>query len=364
MKKLLAHGNGALMEFSEDQKVALAAVHGWLTRREQTLTMGGYAGTGKTTLIRELVRSQRATVCAYTGKAVSVLRDKGVHDAMTIHSLLYKPAGTNDDGDPIFVPKGAEVRGLTIVDEASMINRQLHEALEEACEKILYVGDHGQLEPIGYDPGLMKEPEIKLEKIHRQAEGSEIIRFAHFLREGNRPGCWHFGADVSDVVPQNFSNFDALIVGLNATRHKFNAYVRHHRGFSGDLPNAGETLICLQNNRDLGIFNGMQIVVDEIEQLNETSARVWFWDSNQFKRSVPIYLPQLASGEKYFRDDGIRELFGFFDWGYTLTCHKAQGSEWKNVCVVEETYGGWDLQRWRYTAVTRASEKLTYMKAT
>ena len=244
-----------------------------------------------------------------------------------------------------------------------MIDKRLHNDLENAANKILYVGDHGQLEPIGYDPGLMKDPQIRLERIHRQAENSHIIRFAHHLRQGYGVDCWVPSDDVRFEVPETFANFDAILCGYNKTRHKFNGYVRHHRGFKGPVPQVGETLICLQNNRNMGIFNGMQIVVERIKRYSSKSAGVTFTDALGFRRQVTIYLPQLGTSHQHFREEGMWDAYGYFDWGYALTVHKAQGSEWDNVCVVEEGMGSWDAARWRYTAVTRAAKNLTYMVA-
>ena len=359
------------LQFSEDQEGALAEIRRWLEYGGKRKTMGGLAGTGKTTLIMQMCREDpECTVAAFTGKAVSVLRGKGVIRASTLHSVLYVPAGENDDGDPIFKAHGRPIRGLVIVDEASMINQRLHQDLERCADKILYVGDHGQLEPIGYDPGLMRNPEIKLERIHRQAGNSQIIHFAHHLRLGGDPTFWNHSPEVSLTQPQDFSQFDVILCGYNKTRLGFNDLVRYHRGYSnvrspepGGLPHVGETLICLQNNKHMGIFNGMQIVLKSVERTSENSARVGFTDADGLDRTVSIYLPQLGSLTQHWKPEGMRDAYGYFDWGYALTTHKAQGSEWDNVCVVEQSHGSWNMPRWRYTAATRAAKTLTYLKA-
>lgn len=367
-----------MLEFSPDQSDAIRLVMEWLDTSEQTLTFGGFAGTGKTTLIKEIVRQVHSVaIVAFTGKAVSVLRRKGVKDAQTLHSLIYQPAGEDEEGDPIFKrrmslaqPDGyggmRSAPRIVIVDEASMINKRMHEDLEALATKILYVGDHGQLQPIGYDPGLMRDPTIKLEKIHRQAEGSEILRYAHHLRQGKDPFDWERPSPESDVQivnrwPDKLHEFDTVLVGFNGTRHYLNKLIREARGFEGILPLPGETLICLANNRDFGIFNGLQVEVKGCERRDEETAWLRFTDFEGRDRQVPIYLPQLGSSEKFQREELIRECYGLFDWGYTLTVHKAQGSEWDNVCVIEKIHPGWGEARWRYTAATRAAKKLTYV---
>lgn len=378
------------IEFSPDQAEALATIHRWLELPQQVLTFGGLAGSGKSTLIRELVQHvPSAAVVAYTGKAVSVLRKKGVWQAKTLHSLIYLPLGENEDGDPIFKRRNTINHDLVIVDEASMINQRMHEDLEFLAGKILYVGDHGQLEPIGYDPGLMHDPFIRLEKVHRQAANSPILQYAYHLRSGGDPldrswtTEWTSPQDESttdskkkrfepqicgaseDVIvsnrwPDDLHTYDAVIVGFNGKRHYLNKLIREERGHRSVLPQPGETLICLHNHRDFGIFNGLQVVVDQIEQTGTQEARLYYTDDGM-RRSVPIYLPQLGTSEKFYRDEGIRERFGLFDWGYALTAHKSQGAEWDRVCVIETVHKAWDPARWRYTAATRAAKQLCYV---
>ncbi len=365
------------LEFSDDQRQALETIKGWLKSPDPILTLGGYAGSGKSTVIQEVVRSlaPSAAVVAPTGKAVSVLKRKGLRDATTLHGLIYLVTGENEEGDPIFIRREhldvrddygeVLIRGpeLVIVDEASMINEFMHRDLELLAPKILYVGDHGQLEPIGYDPGLMKDPDIRLEQIHRQAKGSAIILYGHHLRQAKDPFDWEPTDEVTiaNRWPDDIHEYDVVLVGRNGTRHYVNKVVREAKGFEGDLPQVGETLICLQNHRDFGIFNGLQIVVENIRQLNEHSAYVYWTDFDGLKRHTRIWLPQLGTSERYHREESIREGYGLFDWGYVLTVHKSQGSEFERVCVIESIHQGWNEARWRYTAATRASKQLTYV---
>lgn len=355
-----------MIELSKDQAAAIDEISRWLDNDEQVLTFGGYAGTGKTTLIRHLDRHDVHTaVVAFTGKAVSVLHRKGVERAATLHSLIYRPCGEDDEGDIMFTTKkDIGLVDLVIVDEASMISGRLHDDLEAVAEKILYIGDHGQLEPIGYDPGLMRDPDIRLEKIHRQARGSKIIRYAHHVREGGEPLKWKESADVQTRTrwPKNdIHTFDAVLCGYNNTRHFANKKIREGRGHTGDIPEVGETLICLYNNRDRGVYNGLQVVVTAIRRHDDPDG-LWisYNDFGGTACEVPIYVPQLGSSEKWDRNEEVRANFTLFDWGYALTAHKSQGSEWDNVCVIQES-GSWNMMRWAYTAATRAAKKLTYI---
>jgi len=176
--------DSAMIDLSPDQARALEEIERWRTSSTKRLTLGGYAGTGKTTLIRELINQHDASVCAFTGKAAFVLQSKGV-EATTMHRLLYRPVRVG--GEVRFVKVQDLPTELVIVDEASMVDKVLMRDLESFPVKVLYVGDHGQLEPVGDDPGLMRDPDIRLEQIHRQASGSPIIQFAHHVREGHAP---------------------------------------------------------------------------------------------------------------------------------------------------------------------------------
>src|SRR5690606_24251481 len=158
----------------------------------QYLTLGGYAGTGKSTLVallaRRLTETTRVAFCAYTGKAANVVQRKlaeaGVTPAFcgTLHSLRYSAEVDGKTGRLVgFWPKDDLDADLVVVDEASMVGETIWSDLLQTGKKVLAVGDHGQLEPVeGEMISLVKDPVLRLEKIHRQAEGNPIIRFASF----------------------------------------------------------------------------------------------------------------------------------------------------------------------------------------
>lgn len=359
--------------FSEDQTRALDAIDAWLKTKATRLTLGGYAGTGKTTLIREVIRrvKGKASVCAFTGKAAFVLTTKGV-PATTMHSLIYDPVRVcqkcklEEDHCQCRRPKVAlEFRRvhalqhrLVIVDEASMVNRGLLEDLESFDVQVLYVGDHGQLEPVGDDPGLMRNPEIRLEQIHRQAAGSPIIQFAHHVREGNAPQSFGSVAEVIGSAPNDLERFDVILCGYNKTRCSVNAHVRERLGHTGSLPKVGERVICLRNHREYGIFNGMQATVTKIKN---DEFETWLSVKDDIGTDYPNMQidPSQFGEEKTLRDSNYR--LALWDFGYCLTAHKSQGSEWDDVLVLEQVAPMWSGERWRYTAATRAAKRLTYV---
>lgn len=353
------------IELSPDQAKAMDAIRKWLKSGRKRLTLGGYAGTGKTTLIREIRKEARASVCAFTGKAAHVLTTKGV-EASTIHRLIYQPYDEctkckRDAEDCRCKKPKIETRfrkvpmlpcNLVVVDEASMVNRELLVDLESFRVPVLYVGDHGQLEPVGDDPGLMRDPEIRLEQIHRQAAGSPVIQFAHHVRKGGRPTSFGEDAAVRVGLPANLTDFDIVLCGYNKTRVAVNAAIRKRLGFSGDLPMEGERVICLRNDRNFGIFNGMLGTVKKVD------GGLTVEDDLGFEFLDMPFEPDQFGAEKTIGD--TPRGLTLWDFGYCLTAHKSQGSEWDRVLVAEQIASIWSAQRWRYTTATRAAKRLVY----
>jgi exodeoxyribonuclease-5 len=354
------------VEFSKDQQAALDEILDWRARDprgdNQYLTLGGYAGTGKTTLIAYLASTWPgvATV-AVCGKAAHVLRLKGVPNAQTAHSLLYVPMPSIGGG--VRYRKRSYLPGVEtiIVDEASMIDHVLFRDLLSFALPTVFIGDHGQLEPIGTNPNLMANPMLRLETIHRQARGNPILRLATAFREGRRVRPWQDPQGRLRVLGRRA--FDQLvspdvqmICGFNKTRHRVNQQVRRMLSHEGQLVAPGEKLICLQNNKKWNIFNGQQVTVLDIarEGRRTIDLEVEADDGRSFM------LPCLR---EQFGRDAIKEIqkrVALMDYGYCLTAHKAQGSEWNEVLVLEEIDGRWDSRRWRYTVATRAKERLVY----
>ena len=141
------------MKWSPEQDRALGAVAAWLRAGDrQVFRLFGYAGTGKTTLARHVAEGVTgATVfAAFTGKAAHVLRSKGCVGAGTIHSLIYRMRGEDEDG-PTFVLNDdsmAGKAGLIVIDECSMVDAEIGRDLLSFGTPVLVLGDPAQLPPI------------------------------------------------------------------------------------------------------------------------------------------------------------------------------------------------------------------------
>jgi exodeoxyribonuclease-5 len=357
-----------MIELTEEQNIAvndaLSVIfedHGLLFR------IGGYAGTGKTTIAQYLVEQKEgAMVCAFTGKAAYRLHQKGLPCAQTIHRTIYHYDRVTEK---FYKKQKEDLEGdYFLIDEGSMISAQLWDDLCSFKLPIILLGDPGQLEPVGKDPNLMKDPDIVLEKIHRQAAESGIIQFANNVRK--KQHAWFAPSFYDDVeiikgkpTIEDVLWADIILCGRNNSRHKLNHWIRGLQERKG-LLTPGEKIIVLRNNMEHGVFNGQILTVDHAHKIGRAGSilLVYCYDENNgdsVARKIPIF--EGAFGKKLDNDKvkNMRDVV-IADYGYAITTHKSQGSEWDNVIVIDEQCPIWDPVRWRYTAITRAAKKLKY----
>lgn len=356
---------------------------------DKVMTVGGYAGTGKTTLISKVVESlekEDAVVafCCYTGKAASVLREKldraGISPEFcgTIHSLIYRPIIVDGRVDGwelkqfLSMDDNEELApDLIVVDEASMVSADIWNDLQSFEIPILAVGDHGQLPPISGSLNLMQNPDATLTKIHRQAENNPIIKLSMMAREGIAIPFGAFGPGVMKIQSnprkyvsgmENAQDVPLFLCGYNWTRVNVNKMIRARLGRKF-FPEIGDRVVCLKNNRRAGIFNGMSGEILRIDRGDKFTLRANIIMDDGSIYTGHILKQQFCAVETYREHDEVdlRDV-DLFDFGYCLTVHKAQGSEAPEVVIFEERFksatdDGW--QRWLYTAITRARERLT-----
>lgn len=344
---------------TEVQSNAVEAIGDFLDRHGDVFRLGGLAGTGKTTVLAEIIRNNDdCMACSFTGRAASVLRSKGV-EAETIHRTIYR----YDKLSRTFVLKRKrELSGRWFaVDEASMIPADLWDDMTSFGLPIVLVGDHGQLEPVGKDVYLLKTLDFELTGIHRQESGNTIIEFAHHVRSGGQIRRGTKGnVTISDrsAFRAAIGSVDHFLCGFNRTRVETNRLCRKHRGVDPENPVEGDRVIILTNSSEYGVSNGMIVTVLGIsnyfmECVDESGEELILPISRQFFDSEkgPDYFEQ-----RQLRDDGLIAA----DYGYCTSVHKFQGSESKSVAVMDEQCKLWSPERWRYTAITRASENLLY----
>lgn len=442
------------MQLTDEQSRILADITAWYADpfSSKEFRLGGLAGTGKTTLMSAVPRNIPGSIqfCAPTGRAASVLRRKGLTNTRTIHSLLYMPESyTDHDEDCVckahevtrtvtllngtdfemcspqegedatcyrvsctctthtaWIKKSDHICGdmcwngcrvqqdtadLIVADEASMVHLDQYTDLMEIARKVLWVGDHGQLPPVGSKaPVVMAQKllDAELSTILRQTgeEGAAIIALAHAVRTQGLAG---LGA-VPPTPEINIKRMPLSKVNLayvpgrmvlcwkNQTRVLHNNRIRKQRGFEPGTLVEGDRVVCLRNIRGTdpvtkttGIIaaNGQTATVLTVEELPENARyRDLLWlvtvqmddDEPDTPKQFKMVRGQFANTKT------LNDAYGdLWDYGYALTCHKAQGSEADEVVVLAESayfndeYHGARDPRWIYTAVTRAKSKLT-----
>lgn len=357
------------MTLSQDQQQALDAILAWAKAPTADLSLGGYAGTGKTTILKEVTRAlPHARVMTPTGRAAQVLRRKGVQ-CETIHSTVYTYNGTYEDRrgrEQISWRDKEEVAlpSLWIVDEASMVDASVHADIKQHGVPVLWVGDHGQLPPVGGDPGLMRDPDIRLERIHRQAMDSPILRVAHAAREGNAPtigvdgpvSVVRQGSLAGMVSAWMAAGVDQVACAFNRTRVALNLHWRVALGRTARIV-PGERLICLFNDRSRGVYNGTILTVVEIHGDSEHGWDCTVEDDGGQRRRYDLWSGAL-NGAEWKSETKPRDHVAV-DYAYAITTHKSQGGEWNHFAVVDQPSRSWNHDRWRYTAYSRAAERLS-----
>ena len=399
------------LQLSDDQRNAVDSLINWYGQScpNQYITLGGYAGTGKTTTIGvfkeqidkfneqqdqsidlnfdfeiESGKKLDITYLAPTGKAALQLRKRVKGDVVfigTIHSYIYRPSLDKNGNLTGFVLDGTAIDNcppdLIVVDEASMVQEELHNDLSSFNIPIIYVGDHGQLPPVKSDHfNLMTNPEIRLETIHRNAGG--IAEVAEKVRKMEQLSYGKLKENVFKVrqSDNNKAVLDILyhpspdrmvIVATNLYRTSLNKtvvkYLRNvlQNKTPDNVPIEGDRVICLRNNRKLGIFNGM---VGTIEKIKDRSKDHY---DMIFKPDCDEAIKVEKVSKHFFLNADGREPKGIFpknigerfDYAYAITCHKSQGSEADEVVVFGNGFGDSTFRaRWMYTAYTRAIKQL------
>jgi len=414
------------MKLSVSQDRIIKQIQHWLVSTEQTFILAGYAGTGKTTIIQKFINDQHApvTCCAPTGKAASVLQKKLTNAKVyTIHRLLYTPNLESTDhldalrAQMVLHPDNTALQQafeeekarlaareltfnlkqnhaivpnqLVVVDEASMVTQRMWQDLHLTGAKLLFVGDPGQLPPVK-DISIFEQqtPDAILTDVHRQALGNPIIAISMKIRNGaSIPFCSE--SDAFRKMPRKqfehdeILTFDQVITDTNESRRRINRFCRKKRGYTGWWPNEKERLICLRNCRegDILYINGMQasVVADFTAEFIEDCIVGTILYENAVDSDQIFYPYPFLAHYDFYKDPNTgkdvvrceeqpwqaRDHLKEFDYAYAITVHKAQGSEWDKVLLVDNgkfiEAGGNFQKRWLYTAVTRAKKELVWV---
>ncbi|GLQ54293.1 ATP-dependent DNA helicase [Devosia nitrariae] len=359
-----------MVTWSSQQEAALKAVSAWLKDRDgpQVFRLFGWAGTGKSTLARHLAEGVKSVkYAAFTGKAALVMRKRGCKGAQTIHSLIYSLV-SEKEGEPRFVldPESAAANAdLIVIDEVSMVDEQLGQDLLSFGVKVLVLGDPFQLPPVqGAGFFTADEPDIMLTEIHRQAADNPIIRLSMQVREGGRIERGRYGESLvigKDEVDRNaVLDADQVLVGRNKTRLMYNDRLRELKGLPFHEPVAGDRVVCLRNNPRKRLLNGQIWIVTEVSRKANGKYQLLLAVEDGRGEAKVLTHKAFFSGEEDQMAWPERRQYDEFTFGYCLTVHKAQGSQWDKVFLFDESFVFREERaRWLYTGITRAAEQIT-----
>lgn len=394
------------MELTKKQAQGLDIAIQRYKNGEKYTVIAGFAGAGKSTLVRFIVSALSefdinpetdVTYACFTGKACQVLHKKGLHNAKTLHKLLYKSKPL-PDGSFIHEPVDYIDERIVVVDEVSMVSKDLiNQLFSYDGIHVICLGDPGQLPPISSndDNHLLNHPHIFLDEIMRQAQDSSIIRLSMNIREG-KPFAQEFvnEKEVHIYSPEQFDTgmltwADEILCATNRTRKWANDETRRLLGFSGEIPNKGEKIICGRNywrvvdkQTHNPLING---TIGTVTSIAPTSRALPAWyggnlikylyggfhtESGDNFDNLLMDRKLMCENEKTFSPEfeyrlSINKKTKYFipmefEYGYAITVHRAQGSEWDNILVIEEDFpfSKEEHKRWLYTAVTRASSRV------
>ena len=387
------------MKLNEQQAQAIEALRKWwYNGNKQVFQISGAAGTGKTTLIRYLINEiklehDEVLFTAFVGKATLAMTRNGLN-AKTLHSAICycKDEPVLDENGNVVTEYNRRVTKrvftrrrkidprirLIVVDEGSMVPAKMADWLLKFKVPIIVLGDLNQLPPVIGDSFFLKEPDVVLTQIMRQSSESPIPYFAQkVLQNGTK--CLSPGLQIgnkinvlskADITPELLKDYDVIICGTNKTRNNLNTYIRERiYGRTQDYPVIGDKLICRENDwtfsvDDVYLINGLIGYVTDIdlESISDYTMKIDFkpeFMDNEFKNVTldRIYMGLSPNDKRFYRSN-----YHKFEYGYAITCHLSQGSQYNRVLVFNESFGTAEERRkWLYTAVTRAIDKVTIL---
>ena len=279
---------------------------------------------------------------AFTGKAAHVMRGKGCRDAGTIHSLIYRLRGEDEDG-PTFVlndDSAAAKAAMIVIDECSMVDEEIGHDLLSFGMPILVLGDPAQLPPVaggGFFTGA--EPDVMLTEVHRQAADDPIIRLSMIVREGGAPRGWPLRREQRRRPRRDRPGGGARRRpgAGRPQQHAAELQRPHPRAPQAERAAAGRRRQArLPPERPQARAPQRQPLARRPGRASRGRALLRYTLSPEEGedgkgRTVVSINPAFFDGTAEALTTAERRRSDEFDFGYVLTVHKAQGSQWDDV---------------------------------
>jgi len=428
-----------MTNLSAEQSAGIEKIKAWHASAPfEPFRLFGPAGTGKTTMARHIPEAlglDRVFYGTFTGKAAHVLRGKGATPVSTIHSAIYYPTSDQGAKERLIVVRAeletlhTEIRGmasegvtgddlmdeqvkaceaeiaeleaasrrmawewnpdsewstadLIILDEVSMVGAKLASDIEMYGVPVLVLGDPAQLPPVdGGGHYTEAAPDHLLTQIHRQALESPVLELATRIRTSRTIS---LGLTPDDMRPASLGDameHDQVLCWSNRRRWALIKAMRGKLGRPDGQVVTGDRIMCLANNKDMAVFNGQQFDVVGVTGQGTLGPTLELKDDEGHVRTMATFADGFAGQD--MQDQAKKSGAGWkgkrmlATFANAITVHKAQGSEWPSVYVVNETPAMISMtsrreghaaaveqaRRWLYTATSRASEQVTITAA-
>lgn len=442
---------------TSDQDSLLRQFAGFVCSETEVFIVHGYAGTGKTTLLKTIVETlseanMSSCLLAPTGRAAKVMAQYTGKPASTIHKKIYRQQKA-DVLSKFALAFNMQPRTVFFVDEASMLSTEYAEQAmfgsgmlladlfsfvfnNNGC-KLVLIGDSAQLPPVGlpHSPALQQDyifqtflkqtQSAQLTQVLRQAESSAILKNATGIRNciasmgsatemTNVPQLQQ-AADIqaisgADLLGELEHSYDTVgcedcivITRSNKQAYRYNEGIRRSILWQESRIAVGDMLMIVKNNYfwathvtdvdfiangdsakvlKLGAYenlygfsfvNARLLLIDYnveieakllLETLESEAPALTHEQSHSFYNEVLADYADVGNKRKVYEEMKKHEYFNALQvkFAYAVTCHKAQGGQWKHVYIdhgflPKESING-DFLRWLYTALTRATEKV------
>lgn len=389
------------MIYNENQEKVINAGVDFIKRgKDQIFQISGFPGTGKTEVIKEIIRRaniplERVAPMAYVGQAASVMRLRGLTNAKTCHSWLYELKEVeliDENGMPVmdttfnkpklvlrFVPKPIENIDLIVIDEAYTVPYRMKYEIEKRGIPIIAVGDVNQLPPIKDKPAYLIDGEIHyLTQIMRQKEDSGIVYLSKRILNGEPISAGLYGdvlvIEQKDLTENMLLMSRMILCGTNKTRDKLNTHIRHNLlGIQSSVPLNGEKVICRKNNWNIEV-DGISLTNGLIGTV-QNYISVQDYNGETFKISfkpdiINIQYTDLSCNYEYFNGTHEQRLRlkanpylqgELFEPAYAITTHLSQGGQYWNGIYIKEFLHPNIQKNLDYTALTRFINQAIYV---
>ena len=360
----------------------------------------GPPGTGKSVVLYYISQildpeGKHSIAAAYTGAAAIVLRQKGFHNAKTLHSVLYKPvqemvydehgnlAKHNYFETPLydlgFEPKSTEGIDLIFVDEAGMVDKKIRRDIERRGIRVVACGDLKQLPTVEGEQGYLIDGTIHhLTEIMRQEEGNAIVWLSDRAYRGLpiHKGCYGnvLVIEEDELNDRMISAADIVLCGRNDTRDKLNKHIRHNiLLIDHPLPQFGERLVCRKNNWNVDIdgislANGLIGSVTSYTDASMFDGKTFRIDFQPNIMRFPFkdimvdykYFTAPFEHRKFIKND--KYSFGEkMEFAYAITTHLSQGSEWSRGIYIQEYLNKDINNNLNYVGISRFRDYCIYV---